>query len=86
MENKLWFRRKLYGWGWTPASWEGWAVTLLFIAGVVAFGLTIDKSSSGKEVFFTFILPLCFLTGTFIRIAYRKGEKPRWQWGKRIED
>ena len=32
-----WFRRKTFGWGWTPAGWEGWLATLLFIFG--CFGL-----------------------------------------------
>ena len=26
-----WFRRKTFGYGWTPASWEGWVATLLFV-------------------------------------------------------
>jgi len=29
--NKYWFRRKLYGWGWTPATWQGWLTLLIFI-------------------------------------------------------
>ena len=24
MPQKLWFKAKLYGWGWYPCSWEGW--------------------------------------------------------------
>lgn len=76
-----WFKRKLFGWGWTPATWQGWLVTLFFIAAVVTFALTIDESSSLKEVTFTFLLPLVLLMGVFIRIAYKTGEKPKWQWG-----
>lgn len=22
----LWFKRKLYGWGWVPVRWQGWLV------------------------------------------------------------
>ena len=25
-----WFGPKRWGWGWTPASWQGWMVTLAF--------------------------------------------------------
>ena len=32
----MWFRPKTIGWGWSPASWEGWAVTALAIAAIVA--------------------------------------------------
>ena len=28
MSNRYWFRPKSFGYGWTPISWEGWAVTL----------------------------------------------------------
>ncbi|MCX6717702.1 MAG: hypothetical protein NTU76_03445 [Candidatus Taylorbacteria bacterium] len=26
--SKLWFKRKTYGWGWVPSSWEGWFVVI----------------------------------------------------------
>lgn len=85
MENntgKLWFRRKRYGWGWTPSSWQGWAVTLAYIAILIALAATLDENSENKEVAFMFFLPVAIMTAAFIRIAYKKGEKPRWQWGK----
>ncbi len=76
-----WFKRKLYGWGWTPATWQGWATLFLYIGLILFFALTIDKNSPNKEVFFTFFLPITLLTATFIRICYAKGEPPQWKWG-----
>lgn len=76
-----WFKRKLYGWGWTPATWQGWAVTALYVGLLVLFAFSIDESSPSNEVFATFVLPAFFLTGLFIRVAYKTGESPRWQWG-----
>ena len=76
-----WFKRKLYGWGWVPVTWQGWLVLLVYIVALFAFAFTIDESSPPEEVMFTFILPLVLLTGTLIRICYKKGERPRWQWG-----
>jgi len=78
-----WFKRKLYGWGWTPATWQGWAVTGVYVLAVFAFAMTIDGNSSNQEVVFTFLLPLVLLTLAFFRVAYRKGESPRWQWGNK---
>lgn len=77
----LWFKRKLYGWGWTPVTWQGWLTTVIYVALVAAFALTIDEQSPPQEIAFTFLLPFILLTATFVRIAYAKGEKPRWQWG-----
>lgn len=81
--NHYWFKRKLYGWGWTPVMWQGWGVILGYIVLVVAFSLTIDEFSSHREVAFTFVLPVVLLTLALLRICYIKGEKPRWQWGQR---
>ena len=30
----MWFRPKTIGWGWSPASWEGWLVTALAAAAI----------------------------------------------------
>lgn len=76
-----WFKRKIYGWGWTPATWQGWLITLIYLILVIVFAFTIDESSPVREFFFTFLLPFILLTVAFIRIAHKKGERPRWQWG-----
>lgn len=76
-----WFKRKVYGWGWTPVTWQGWLLTGVLLALIVVFASTIDENSPPREYMFTFILPVTLLILTFIRIAYKKGEKPKWQWG-----
>ncbi len=76
-----WFKRKLYGWGWTPAKWQGWLIITIWLVLVLFFAFTIDESSPTREIVFTFILPITLLTITLIGICYKKGEKPRWQWG-----
>lgn len=80
MNKKLWFKRKLYGWGWTPCSWEGWMVILVW---VVFFIFTMKKMDHEWLKNLIFIIISVFV---LIFISYKKGEKPRWQWGKRIED
>jgi hypothetical protein len=76
-----WFKRKLYGWGWVPVRWQGWAVVGAWLGAVLLLSRTLDEASPPREVMFTFVLPVAFLTLLLIRICYRKGEKPRWQWG-----
>lgn len=81
--NKLWFKRKLYGWGWTPALWQGWATIGLYILIVVglvsSMGQQELESQSGS---ITFALIILVTTSILIGICYKKGEKPRWQWGR----
>ncbi|OHA59833.1 MAG: hypothetical protein A2589_03280 [Candidatus Vogelbacteria bacterium RIFOXYD1_FULL_46_19] len=83
--TKLWFKRKWYGWGWYPASVEGWLVTLIYAGGVLFFASATDFNVT-KEVWLFWLLPVLLLTVTFIRLAYRFGESPRWQWGRPKKD
>ncbi len=76
-----WFKRKLYGWGWDPATKKGWLVALLYFVAVVLFALTLDENSPPREIFFTFIIPTALLTMILIRVCRKYGEKPHWQWG-----
>ncbi|MEZ4156552.1 MAG: hypothetical protein R3B52_01050 [Candidatus Paceibacterota bacterium] len=84
--KKIWFKRKCYGWGWYPATWQGWAITLGYVAILLALGLTLDKNSTDKEAFLMLALPLFILTSILIRLCYKYGEKPRWSWGKPKKD
>lgn len=79
--NGYWFKRKLYGWGWTPATWQGWFIIGGYILLILGFSLTIDENSPTREVLFTFLLPTILLTSALIWICYKKGESPKWQWG-----
>lgn len=80
-----WFRRKIWGWGWVPVTWQGWLVTFLYIALVLLLALNREEPIPGNpdsgSNFLVLGLPIILLTAAFIFIAYKKGEKPKWQWG-----
>lgn len=82
----LWFKRKWYGWGWTPVRWQGWVATLIYIALLLISALRINENSGIREVLIQFALPAAILTFLFILLAYKKGESPRWQWGPPEDD
>ena len=82
MKNTLWFRRKTYGWGWTPITWQGWAVTTFFIAIPLAAKLIIKALGYSKEIqnfSLLAVVPLAIVG--LVVVCLRFGEKPRWQWG-----
>lgn len=83
--NGYWFKRKLYGWGWTPARTEGWLVLLAYVAGVVFFAMRAEQSLLLNDVSREALAPILILTILLIVICYKKGEKPKWQWGKRVD-
>lgn len=69
-----WFRPKPYGYGATPVTWRGWAVTVAFIGAVLLVFFGFDQPFG-----LLFAAPLAF---TFARIARRKTDGEwRWRWG-----
>lgn len=89
MENKTpqkryWFHAKTYGWGWTPATWEGWLVLVIFI-GIMFWNVYrleiqgLDESDTLLRFFIENGILVFFL----IWICYKKGEKPGWRWGNK---
>lgn len=80
--KKLWFKRKSYGWGWTPNTWQGWVVTIVYCAILIALASFVSWNNT-REMIVRFFLPLVIVTLVFIRIAYVTGEEPRWQWGSK---
>lgn len=82
MKSNLWFRRKTYGWGWTPITWQGWTVTFVFIAIPLLVKLivkTLDYPKFVQNFALLATLPLVIVGLTVVCLRY--GEKPRWQWG-----
>ncbi len=83
--KRYWFKAKLYGWGWTPATWQGWGVIgvyILLILGLVSMREEyIPGNPDSGSNFLTFALPIILLTVLLVIVAYKKGEKPKWHWG-----
>ncbi len=73
--NKIWFKRKRYGYGWYPATWEGWVVLLAYILVALLLATSLDEDATLREILIMFFLPLAILTAGLIRICYRMGEK-----------
>ncbi|MAF50537.1 MAG: hypothetical protein CMH64_00435 [Nanoarchaeota archaeon] len=74
---EFWFKRKKYGWGWRPSSKEGWLVTGVYIILIIFLANYFTKRDQISLLFETFIV----LTLIFIVIAWKTGEKPKWNWG-----
>jgi hypothetical protein len=83
--EKYWFKAKIFGWGWTPARWQGWIAILVYMILVLAVVLSREEYIPGNENsgsnILTFALPILLLTTALIIVCYKTGEKPHWQWG-----
>ena len=87
MENqakRYWFRRKQYGWGWTPATWEGWVTIVIFLAVFMLMYVPfIFHHDSNKTDLWWFLAKMLVWGVALIGVCYYKGESPRWEWGRR---
>lgn len=84
MKKKLWFKAKNYGWGWTPISWQGWAVTIVctFLIGYsIARESVLSDTPSAALVGFS--PQVIILIAILLFVCYKKGEKPSWRWGNK---
>jgi hypothetical protein len=83
-KDNLWFKNKTYGYGWTPASRNGWIVILIFVTFLLLQVVDlVNKLEAGMNstlsvLFYIFNLALALIT--FWTVAILKGEKPRWSW------
>ena len=80
--KKYWFKAKRYGYGWYPATWQGWLILLVYIAIVALNFYRIDLvSHSASDVLINFISQTLILTIILIIVCAATGEKARWRWG-----
>lgn len=79
MKN-LWFKNKKYGWGWTPATLNGWLVIAAYCCVVIGYPLLAELG------YYSLSLPVLFSvvaisTVSLTAVCYWKGESPAWNWG-----
>lgn len=84
-EKMIWFKRKRYGWGWTPCTWQGWLVVGIYIVGMLKLAQNLAPESSASSPI-RFFVGAAIWTVILLVITYRTGESPRWQWGEDAKD
>jgi hypothetical protein len=78
--TQYWFPAKTYGWGWgLPATWQGWLVLAVYLAGVVAISLLLSPAKQ-PGLFSGAVLTLSLL---LVLVCWKTGEPPRWRWGSK---
>lgn len=72
----IWFTPRRYGWGATPISWQGWAITVAFIA----FALTVVRYFEGRPALAAAILAPATVALLVVTAKTTRGGW-RWRWG-----
>jgi hypothetical protein len=83
---RYWFRPRCYGYRATPATWEGWTVTLIVpgivIGSIVGMDLRVDRSDF--TVWMIWALVIASITFWFVCTARERNDSEwRWCWGDR---
>jgi uncharacterized membrane protein YhaH (DUF805 family) len=72
-----WFRRKRHGWGWTPASRQGWVVVVALVVVVTVAGTFLgEDASSGAVLAYLVLVALAVIV--LVLVATATGPRPRW--------
>lgn len=83
--KRLWFKAKTYGYGWYPATWEGWSVLLgyvvLFAGGDRVFINVVGSGNAGYATV-AFVIYVLAITAGLCAVAAKTGEKACWRWGR----
>ena len=79
-----WFKPKRYGYGATPTTWQGWALTLGTVAVMGAVSITLRRTERhywGPAT--TFALDAAALAFLFIVTRAKTEGGWRWRWDDR---
>jgi hypothetical protein len=86
--RQYWFRPKRYGYGATPVTWQGWAMTLAIVAviggSLVAMNLLFDKSNAVAWLVWAALVAAA--TWWLVQLSRQRTDGEwRWRWGSRSD-
>ena len=81
---EYWFKPKRYGYGATPATWQGWAFTVGTVLAMVAVSLYLRLTAKSLWALVALLMFDAAAVAAFVVVSYRKTDGGwRWRWGDR---
>lgn len=86
--RSYWFKRRRYGYGWTPVTWQGWLSVIGFLAVVVLAATTPEESPRGTDSSALLVYSGLIIIAVvwLVIVSSAKGPKPKWRWGSKPTD
>jgi hypothetical protein len=83
--STYWFRPKRYGYGATPVTWQGWALTFAGVLVIVAAAITFlgGHPPSRSALLAFFAVEAAVLAGLWVIVRRKTDGEWRWRWGDR---
>lgn len=84
MKKELWFKRKRYGYGYTPVTKQGWLVTCGFVCFLLLFTFMMQGWLETEQplAIIVFITGLVVFILIFLFVIQNHAPKAEWRWGK----
>lgn len=85
---KYWFKRRRYGYGWVPVTWQGWLMLLALIASTIIAALTVlgtDQDPPTSRLALFIVLVFIFIS-LFVFVTSKVSPAAKWRWGKKPGD
>lgn len=81
--SEFWFKPKVFGYGATPVTWEGWAVVTTFVAVAVLCTVMLMVRKQGLWVWSPWSITLIVATVALVAVSWWKTDGDwRWSWGR----
>ncbi len=82
--TEYWFRPKRYGYGATPVTWQGWALTIAAVLAIVMATVRLTALSADSLSFWILVAIDAVVIAALLVVGRRKTEGEwRWRWGDR---
>lgn len=80
--KKIWFKAKRYGYGWYPATWQGWTVMGIYGILLACLIAAFESNLNRPHAVIYYLIGVGLITVALIIVAAKKGEPAHWRWGK----
>jgi hypothetical protein len=83
-----WFKRRRYGFGFTPTTWQGWVTIAAFVvlAIIAVLQLKTDVNNTAGLSFLRFLGIFLIALSLLLIATALKAPEPHWRGGKKPTD
>ncbi len=79
-----WFKPKRYGYGATPVTWQGWAVTVATLLAIVAVSMCLRLTAKNLWTLAALLIFDALAVLVLVIVSRRKTDGEwHWRWGDR---